>query len=89
MKNGLLLHMVRAIVETRAGYLAVGIFKGLARFDGLWFKVFDVANALKSHSISIENLCEDWEGQLWIGDHLGRINVPANACFQRLTLPKH
>ena len=41
MKDGLPLNKVRAIAQTPDGYLWVGTFNGLARFDGVRFKVFD------------------------------------------------
>src|SRR5262245_29712885 len=42
--DGLPENSVRAIVETRDGYLWLGTANGLARFDGVRFTVFDSAN---------------------------------------------
>lgn len=89
MKDGLPLNKVRAIVQTRDGYLWVGTFNGLARFDGVRFKVFDVASTPELHNNAIESLCEDREGRLWIGDNLGGITVLMNGRFQTVPLPKN
>ncbi|PWU15821.1 MAG: hypothetical protein C5B50_14675 [Verrucomicrobia bacterium] len=65
--SGLPRNDVRAIVQTRDGYLWVGTLDGLARFDGVRFTVFNRANtpALPSNRVLV--LYEDCEGALWIG----------------------
>jgi len=88
MKDGLPLNKVRAIVQTRDGYLWVGTFNGLARFDGVRFKVFDVANTPGLRNNAIESLCEDRDGRLWVGDNLGGVSVLVNGRFQIVALPK-
>ena len=40
-EDGLPQNSVTALVQTRDGYLWVGTFNGLARFDGLRLTVFD------------------------------------------------
>ena len=89
MKDGLPLNKVRAIVQTRDGYLWVGTYNGLARFDGARFKVFDVANTPGLRNNAIESLCEDRDGRLWVGDNLGGISVLVNGHFQNVTLPNN
>ncbi len=61
------------ITQTPDGYLWVATEKGLVRFDGLAFAVFDSVNtpALKVSSISA--LTVDQSGDLWIGMHGGGI----------------
>ena len=88
MKDGLPLNKVRAIVQTRDGYLWVGTYNGLARFDGVRFKVFDVANTTGLRNNAIESLCEDRDGRLWVGDNLGGISVLVNGSFQSVVLPR-
>ena len=44
--DGLPQNSVIDIVQTRDGYLWLATFAGLARFDGLSFKVFDLASAM-------------------------------------------
>ena len=53
-------------MQTRDGYLWVGTFGGLVRFDGMQFKVFNPNNAPGLPSGRIVNLFEDEQGALWI-----------------------
>ncbi|HEX7860222.1 MAG TPA: two-component regulator propeller domain-containing protein [Verrucomicrobiae bacterium] len=57
----------RAITQTRDGYLWVGTFNGLARFDGIQFRTFTVNNTPELKSDQINVLHEDRLGNLWIG----------------------
>ena len=69
--RGLPSETVRAIVQTRDGYLWIGTEEGLARFDGVNFKRFarrDVPAFRANHVLS---LLEDRAGNLWIGTHGG------------------
>ncbi len=69
-EDGLPQASATAIEQTRDGYLWVGTFGGLARFDGVRFEVFDVA----SPGLPIQrilSLHEDRAGDLWIGGQLG------------------
>jgi hypothetical protein len=43
-EQGLPHNDIRALLQTRDGYLWVGTLAGLARFDGVKFKVFDMSN---------------------------------------------
>lgn len=58
---------VRAMAQTRDGYLWLGGYVGLHRFDGVRLVTFNVANSPSLPSDSISALCEDREGKLWIG----------------------
>src|SRR5688572_23032715 len=64
---------IRAMVQTRDGYLWMGGYKGLGRFDGVrvrWFTMADTP-ALSSDAVSV--LCEDRSANLWIGTDDGGI----------------
>jgi ligand-binding sensor domain-containing protein len=57
---------VRAVTQTRDGYIWLGTGRGLARFDGVRFTLFDSRNsALKENEILA--LKEDRDGGLWAG----------------------
>src|SRR5690349_12109732 len=76
-EHGLPQNSVRALVQTRDGYLWVGTLKGLARFDGLSFKVFDHNNTPEMLHDSIDDIAEDkQDGCLWIGTGAGLL------CYQ-------
>ncbi len=71
--DGLPENTVRAIVETRDGYLWVGTANGLARFDGVRFTRFDSANTPALLSADIFALQEDPQGGLWINTRRGTV----------------
>jgi signal transduction histidine kinase/ligand-binding sensor domain-containing protein len=58
---------VNAILQDHDGYLWIGTFGGLARFDGERFTVFDSANTPGLGSDEIFSLYEGRSGALWIG----------------------
>jgi len=66
-ENGLPQNSVTAILQSHDGYLWVGTFGGLARFDGVKFTVFDTGNSPGLKSNRIITLYEDRAGVLWIG----------------------
>jgi ligand-binding sensor domain-containing protein/signal transduction histidine kinase len=58
---------VISMIQTRDGYLWLGTLKGLARFDGIHFTVFDERNTPELNAGEIVHLFEDSEGNLWVG----------------------
>ncbi len=74
---------VWAIVQTRDGYLWIGTGGGLARFDGVRFKVFGMAEGLPS--LHVRALLEDRHGALWIGTAKGLCRY-AGGKFQTWTV---
>jgi ligand-binding sensor domain-containing protein/signal transduction histidine kinase len=69
--DGLPQNTVTSIVQTRDGYLWLGTFGGLVRFDGYAFAVFDPENTPGLSSARIVTLHEDRGGVLWIGTEAG------------------
>lgn len=65
--NGLPQNSVAAILEDRSGYLWVGTFGGLSRFDGHRFRNFTHRGIDGLPSDRIAALLEDAQGQIWIG----------------------
>lgn len=57
---------ITSIAQTPDGYLWVGTFNGLARFDGVRFTVFNHANTPALGSSRVVRLLTDREGGLWI-----------------------
>lgn len=57
---------VYAISETADGYLWIGAEKGLVRFDGVNFRLFNHANSATFPSSPVLNLLADAEGNLWV-----------------------
>jgi len=82
--SGLPGNVVTAIVQTRDGYLWVGTYGGLARFDGVRFTVFNSANTPELQSDRITSLYEDAQGILWIGHERGDLTSYRNGKFESL-----
>jgi len=70
-ENGLPQNAVTAIVQTRDGYLWLGTYNGLARFDGVRFVVFADGSTPGLQSSRVTSLFEDADGILWIGHETG------------------
>src|SRR5207249_6088 len=70
-RDGLPQNSVRAIVQTRDGYLWLGTWGGLARFDGVRFTIFNRANTPALRDGRITALMEGADGSLWIGTGAG------------------
>lgn len=68
-EDGLPQNTVNNIVRTRDGYLWLGTQGGLARFDGVRFKLFGLAEGLPN--VQVRVLYEDTRRELWIGTQAG------------------
>lgn len=68
---GLPQNSVSAILQTRDGYLWVGTFAGLARFDGVRFTVFDRGNTPGIKNDGVWAMAEGRDGTLWIATSEG------------------
>src|SRR5688572_12559787 len=64
---------IRAMVQTQDGYLWMGGYKGLGRFDGVRVRWFTMANTPALSSDGVAVLREDRLGNLWIGTDDGGI----------------
>ena len=68
--NGLSYDSVREIFQDSRGYIWIGTYKGLCRYDGTRFKNYD-RTELGVSSDFINVIREDLEGNLWIGTDNG------------------
>jgi ligand-binding sensor domain-containing protein len=85
--NGLPHNWIRAIHQSRDGYLWLPTLDGLVRFDGVRFKVFNRANTpgLTSNRFSYHALWEDRQGSLWLGTEEGGVIRYRDGVFTALT----
>ena len=74
VEQGLPQNKVTAVVQTRDGYLWVGTYNGLARFNGVHFTVFNDDNTPELRSRHITSLMEAADGTLWIGTESGDVS---------------
>ena len=64
-RNGLPTGEANAILQTSDGYIWIGSYGGLVRYDGSSFRNYSTEG--KIPSASVRSLFEDAEGRLWIG----------------------
>ncbi|HET9087026.1 MAG TPA: two-component regulator propeller domain-containing protein [Acidobacteriaceae bacterium] len=76
--EGLPQNTVNDILQSKDGYLWIATGGGLARFDGIRFKVFDHRNTPQLHSNTINSLYQDTHGVLWIATPEGLTSYDGN-----------
>lgn len=72
--QGLPQNSVKAILQTRDGYMWIGTKGGLARFDGVRFAVFDDRDQSQIRENEIWALEEGDDSSLWIGTYGGGVS---------------
>ena len=65
--DGLPSDSVMAMVQTRDGFLWIGTTAGLVSFDGVKFSGLKLADSATNAPVGVTALCEDSDGNLWIG----------------------
>ena len=73
---------VTSIAQTPDGYLWVGTYDGLARFDGARFVTFDPVNTPELSQPRIQALFLDGQGTLWINTFRGGLTSYRNGIFR-------
>ena len=91
-EDGLSTNAITNIIQDKYGFIWIGTYYGLNRYDGYNFKVF-LPNDKNSNSISnhqIWALLNDREGNIWIGtfDGLNRYDPKLNKFFIYKNNPK-
>jgi signal transduction histidine kinase/ligand-binding sensor domain-containing protein len=74
---------VTAITQTPDGYLWVGTYDGLARFDGVRFVTFDPGNTPALSHSRVQGLYLDARGTLWINTFRGGLTSYRDGVFRR------
>lgn len=64
-QNGLPTGEANTILQTSDGYIWIGSYGGLIKYDGTTFRNYSLENVINSSSI--RSLYEDSQGRLWIG----------------------
>jgi ligand-binding sensor domain-containing protein/signal transduction histidine kinase len=83
--NGLPQNSVRAILQTRDGYLWLATSDGLVRFDGVHFTIFNKGSSPGINSNRFSCLSEDSAGVLWAGTEDGGLTRYQDARFRSYT----
>jgi signal transduction histidine kinase/ligand-binding sensor domain-containing protein len=85
-EQGLPQDSVNSLVQTGDGYLWLGTYNGLVRFDGVRFKVFDTSTTPEFGDNRITSLYEDVQGTLWIGHETGSLTRMRAGKFEAVNL---
>lgn len=75
-----------AIIQSHDGYLWLGTYHGLVRFDGVRFATFDSGNSPGLQNGLVTSLYEDDSGLLWIGLETGELARFAGGVFKPVAL---
>lgn len=77
---------VTAILQSHDGYLWLGTYHGLVRYDGVSFVVFDTGNTPQLANGRITSLYESPDHILWVGHETGQLTRLENGRLQTLDL---
>lgn len=75
--HGLPQQQVLALHQDQSGYLWVGTYSGLGRFNGREFRIFSTADGLASNSV--QAIASSADGQVWIGSTRGLCSLKRGA----------
>ena len=84
--NGLPQSTATAVLQAQDGYLWVGTYNGLVRYDGVRFVVFDNNNTPELQDKGITSLFQAADGTLWIGHSSGGLTRYKNGQFKRVNV---
>lgn len=85
-RNGLPTGEANAILQTSDGYIWIGSYGGLIRYDGTEFRNYSVERKITSSSIRA--LFEDSRGRLWIGTNDAGVIVMEGDSFTKIPMPE-
>ena len=76
--NGLAHDQVTSLLEDSRGYLWIGTFEGLSRFDGSAFVSYGIDDGIGHYLIN--DLVEDPHGRLWVATNGGGVSMLNDGC---------
>jgi signal transduction histidine kinase/ligand-binding sensor domain-containing protein len=85
-EQGLPQNNINSIIQGRDGYLWLATLGGLARYDGVRFKIFNSANTPALQNSRITALFEDGNGVVWIGHETGDLTRMLGGKFEAVNL---
>ncbi len=92
-EDGLSQGNIECIFQDSRGFIWIGTFNGLNRYDGYEIKIFnhDAEDSLSLSHEHIIQMCEDAEGKLWIATYGAGVSIydPETSTFRRLTYLKN
>lgn len=85
-QTGLPTGEANTVLQTSDGYIWIGSYGGLIRYDGTTFRNYSVERAIQSSSIRA--LFEDSQGRLWIGTNDAGVIMMENDEFTDIVSPE-
>lgn len=83
--NGLPTGEANEVIQTSDGYIWIGSYGGLIRYDGSVFRNYSLEGAIPSSSVRA--LHEDAEGRLWIGTNDAGVFCMENGVISKIGRP--
>ena len=77
---------VTVVIQSSAGYIWLGTYNGLVRFDGVRPTVFNSGNTPGLKNSRITSLYEDAEHAIWVGHETGELTRYFGGEFQPITM---
>jgi signal transduction histidine kinase/ligand-binding sensor domain-containing protein len=87
--EGLPGNAVTGVLQTRDGYLWIGTYGGLARFDGAKFEVFNDHDTPGLANSRVTCLFEAADGTLWLGHENGEVSRRRGGHFEPVEVLAH
>ncbi len=84
-QNGLPTGEANTVLQTSDGYIWIGSYGGLIRYDGSNFRNYSTDGSVSSSSI--RSLFEDSKGRLWIGTNDAGVYLYENGSFSTIKSP--
>ena len=80
-QEGLPSNKIGAVLQTQDGYIWIGTYEGLIRFDGVKFTLFDSTKVPEWRDSGVTALYESPDGALWIGHSNGAVSALRRGVF--------
>lgn len=85
--DGLPGNTVTDLIQSKVGYLYIGTYEGLVRFDGIEFKIINHISDKKYSFTSARSVFEDSEGNIWVGaNDEGAVRISPNGNVKAFTV---
>ncbi len=81
IKEGLPSNSITSMIQDNQGYIWIGTYEGLVRFDGVKFKIFNENFHEKISSISTRIILQTSDNKIWIGTNGNGLLVLNNSKF--------
>jgi ligand-binding sensor domain-containing protein/signal transduction histidine kinase len=73
---------ITAVIQSKQGYVWVGTYDGLVRYDGVSYTLVSAPNLAEWHDDGVTSLYEEPDGTLWIGHARGGVSAMKAGVFE-------